>query len=81
MAIQFLEKKHACCCSKIWRWWRALTSADGTMLQLSMTPLPSGRALVSVFVPEHAVEGFQLGTLVEDLGWLEPFGLSGAKIT
>jgi hypothetical protein len=51
------------------------------MLQLSITPLPSGRALVSVFVPEHAVEGFQLGTLVEDLGWLEPFGLSGAKIT
>jgi hypothetical protein len=43
--------------------------------------LLSGRALVSVFVSEHTAEGFQLGTLVEDLGWLEPFGLSGAKIT
>ena len=51
------------------------------MLQLSITPLPSGRALVSVFVPEHTVEGFQLGTLFEDLGWLEPFGCSGATIT
>ncbi len=51
------------------------------MLQLSITLLPSDRALVSVFVPEHTVEGFQLGTLFEDLGWLEHFGCSGATIT
>jgi hypothetical protein len=53
---------------------------DGTMLQLSIALLPSGRVLVSMFVPEHAVEGFQLGTLVEDLGCLEPFGLPGSTI-
>ncbi len=55
--------------------------ADDTMLQLSITLLPSDRALVSVFVPEHTVEGFQLGTLFEDLGRLEPFGCFGATIT
>ena len=34
-----------------------------------------------MFVPEHAAEGFQLAPLIEDLGCLEPFGLSGATIT
>jgi hypothetical protein len=34
---------------------------------------------LAAFVLEHAADGAQLGTLVEDLGWLEPFGLSGAS--
>ena len=37
------------------------------MLQLSISISPLARVLFSMFVPEHAVDGFQLGTLVEDL--------------
>ena len=48
------------------------------MLHLSISLL-SNRVLVSIFVPE-AVEGFQLGTLVIDLSFLEPFGLPEASI-
>ena len=49
------------------------------MLHLSIALL-SNRVLVSIFVPEGAVEGLQLGTLVEDLGFLEPFGVPKATI-
>ena len=51
------------------------------MLQLPISISPLARVLFSMFVPEHAVDSFQLGTLVEDLSCLEPFGLPGATIT
>ena len=51
------------------------------MLQLSISISPLARVLFSMFVPEHAVDGFQLGTLVEDLSCLEPFGLPGATMS
>jgi hypothetical protein len=56
-----------------------LANAQATIPKLSITPLSSSQILVSVLEPEHAADGALLGTLVEDLGWLEPFGLSGAK--
>jgi hypothetical protein len=57
-----------------------LASTPKTIQVLSITPLPYIRVLVGVFMPEHAFDGAQLGTLVEYLGWLGPFGLSGAKV-
>ena len=50
------------------------------MMQFSITITPSGRSLVSMFLPEDAIEGSQLGALVADLGCLEPFGLSKAAV-
>ena len=41
---------------------------------------PDKRVLFSIFVPEDAVDGLQLGTLVKDLNFLEPFGLPEATI-
>ena len=49
------------------------------MLHLSIA-IPGKRVLFSIFVPEDAVDGLQLGTLVKDLNFLEPFGLPEATI-
>ena len=57
-----------------------LASTPKTIQVLSITPLPYIRVLVGVFMPEHAFDGAQLGALVESLGWLRHFGLSGAKV-
>jgi hypothetical protein len=51
------------------------------MLQFGITTTPSGRVLVSMFLPEDVVEGYPLGTLIADLDCLEQFGLDKAAIT
>jgi hypothetical protein len=51
-----------------------------TMLQFCITTTPSGRVIVSMFLPEDAVEGSQLGALIADLGCLIQLGLPEAAV-
>ena len=51
-----------------------LLAADTGMLQFSITTTPSGRVLVSTFLPGDFGEGYPLGALIAVLGCLEQFG-------